>query len=170
MKIIQVLLSQCIRLLTAGSHRQTLDRPSFLRLLRNFEERYGFLQGPIKVEEYNVDSGVTFLQGQYKNIFITKFALYRNGMLAEANVSTDEVDQFLDDVLSWSKKELGNVAFEEPTLRRAYLSQLEIELDIALSQFFKEFSEVGKHIAEFVRAYGQNTDEFEMSSLSSHCD
>jgi hypothetical protein len=122
------------------------------------------------VEDYNVDSGITFLQGQYKNTVITKFALYRNGVLAEANAPTEEIDGFLDDVLSWGRMEFGSGAFDEPTLRRAYLSQLEIELDIALGRAFSEFTELGKHIADKVRGYGQNTQQFELSSLSLHCD
>jgi hypothetical protein len=141
-----------------------------LRLIRKFEERYGFLQGPQRVEDYNVDSGITFLQGQYNNTFITKFALHTNGVLAEANASTEEIDGFLDDVLSWGTMELGSGAFQETTLRRAYLSQLEIELDIALGRAFSEFMELGKYITNTVQGYGQNTYQFEVSSLSLHCD
>jgi hypothetical protein len=91
-------------------------------------------------------------------------------VLAEGNAPTEEIDAFLDDVLSWGRIETGSGAFEEPTLRRAYVSQLEIELDVALGGAFSEFMKLGKYITDTVRGYGQNTQQFELSSLSLHCD
>jgi hypothetical protein len=120
--------------------------------------------------DYNLDSGIVFLQGQHKATTITKFSLYRNGVLAQANARTDEIDIFLDDALSWAATELGFSAFDEPVFRRAYLSQLGLELDIDLAQPFTDFLEFGRSISNAVRAYGQNTGEFEITSLSIHCD
>jgi hypothetical protein len=170
MKIVEVLEGQCIRLLAAGSQAQNIDQPALVRLFRKFEDRYGFLQGPRMATDYNLDSGIAFLRGQYKATTITKFSLYRNGVLAEANARTDEIDNFLDDAFSWASTELGFNAFDEPSLRRAYLSQLEVELDIDLAQAFADFLKFGRSISDVVRTYGQNTGEFGIISLAMHCD
>jgi hypothetical protein len=120
--------------------------------------------------DYNLDSGIAFLQGKHKATTITKFSLHRNGVLAQGNARTDEIDIFLDDALSWATTELGFSAFDEPMLRRAYLSQLGVELDIHLAQAFTDFLKFGRNISNAVRAYGQNTGEFQVTSLSMHCD
>src|SRR5579859_7646320 len=169
-RITQPMLSQCIRLLTVHSQGQSPDRPLFLKLLRSFEERYGFLQAPRTLADYDINAGITFLEGQYTDTLISKFTVSSNGILAEANAPTDDIDRFLDDVISWANRELGRREFEEQITRRAYLSQLEVQIDLSLSRAFSEFLQIGARIAETVRTYGQNTQEFELSNIALHSD
>ncbi len=172
MKIINTLLNQSIRLLTPASSLpgEVVGRPELLRLMRNLELKYGFLQGPRVVAEYNLESGITFLEGQFGTMPITKLSVHGNGVLAEANASTDVLDEFIDDLMSWANEQLGCVIYTEPTIKRAYLSQFEMELDVGLGAAFSEFVEIGRRIAVVLKANGQNVSDFEVNELSLHCD
>jgi hypothetical protein len=171
MKVKSYLLNQNIRILTLGSAEQQGrgGRPGLIRLARNLELKYGFLQGPRIVSDYNFQTGVTFLEGQFGETFITKLAVHGNGVLAEANASTEAIDDFLEDLISWAAAELGTTFTEVPG-SRGYLSQIEAEFDASLGEAFSEFLQFGKRIAERLTSYGVNTENFEMSQLAFHCD
>jgi hypothetical protein len=141
-----------------------------MRLVRATEERYGFLQGPRVVSDYNLQNGITFLDGQFGTTLITKLSVHGNGVLAEANDTTDQIDAFLDDLISFSNELLGFTVFTEPDLRRAYLSQFEAEIENGLAESFSEFTEIGRKISSIVKSYGANSSPFEVTELALHCD
>jgi hypothetical protein len=72
-----------------------------LNLSKACEERYGFLQAPRVLADYDLSKGVTFLHGHFDHRVIDKFQVFSNGIVAEAKLDTDECDRFLDDVLKW---------------------------------------------------------------------
>jgi hypothetical protein len=132
--------------------------------------RYGFLQGPRTVQEFDANKGIIFLVGQFDEWVIDKFVLFTNGVLAEAKVPTEKIDAFLDDIIAWGRNELGKPPLDANTIKRSYLSQIEIEMDFQLGELMPEYAELGKWIADTSRAYGQNTPTFEFSGLTLHAD
>jgi hypothetical protein len=171
MKVTNYLLNQSIRILTPASPEQDRGgRPALIRLVKDVELRYGFLQGPRAVADYNLQSGVTFLEGQFGDTYITKLSVHGNGVLAEANDTTDAIDGFLDDLLVWASDQLGTEIFTELVQSRSYLSQIEVELNTGLDEAFAEFVEFGKRIAQSLKSHGLNAADFEISQLALHCD
>src|SRR4051794_2902817 len=171
MKITSFLLNQNIRVLTPGSPPPSnLGRADLTRFVRNVEHRYGFLQAPRVVSDYNLQNGMTFLEGQFHEIYISKLSVHGNGLLVEASAPTDAMDAFLDELISLASAELGSGLFEENERRRSYLSQFEAELEAGLGEAFKEFIDFGKHIADALKLYSLNTRDFELSQLAFHCD
>src|ERR1700730_1547731 len=138
-----------------------------LNLTKACEERYGFLQSPRVLADFDLSKGVTFLHGYFQNQYvIDRFQVYENGMLAEAKVDTDICDAFLDDVLQWVTSR-GGIKFDsETTSPRFYLSQLEMLSDIELNHAFSKIAPMGRRVADVIRSYNQITPDLELSGVS----
>ena len=138
-----------------------------LDFVRSFESRYGFFQGPRTVEELNTQNGITFLRGQFRREwFIDKFQLFTQGVLVEAKVPTKEIEAFLDDASVWARQKLDLKEAAITPISRFYLSQVEVEADVALGRELAQFDSVGKQVGEMLRAYGQPVLDFEAADIT----
>jgi hypothetical protein len=136
-----------------------------LNLSKACEERYGFLQAPRVLSDYDLSKGVTFLHGYFNNRVIDKFQVFSHGIVAEAKLDTDECDRFLDDVLKWIT-ERGGVEFASSDPSRFYNSQLEIQSDLELGRSFPKLAPFGRQLSDILRSYGQPVPDYECSGLS----
>jgi len=156
MKVVEIQGNQCIRLFKP-SPPVPPDNVKALNFIRGIESRYGFFQGPRTIADVNLQSGVAFLRGQFKNRwFIEKFQLFNHGITAEAKVATDELDEFLDDATSWARQQLGFSEREFDFGARLYLSQIEVEIDLPFDAAFARFEEFGAHLAALAKSYGRD--------------
>lgn len=170
MKISKYLNSQCIMLFTPNTE-ETTDNATILNLIRSIEERYGFLQGPRAVSEFNPKDGITFLEGQFKKEHrISRFQFFDNGLLAEGPIPTETLDDFLDDLRQWTGEYAVRPYVEVAPQARAYLSEIEVEVDLDIEDYFEVFSAVGKEISERVESYGQNVLDFKATQITLSCD
>jgi hypothetical protein len=137
-----------------------------LNLTKACEERYGFLQGPRALSEFDLSKGITFLHGYFQNQHvIDRFQVYENGILAEARIDTDICESFLDDAVAWVANK-GGVKFDrDPNAPRLYQSNLEIESTVRFS-IFERVAPIGGLIAEALRSYNQNASDWEMAGIS----
>lgn len=163
MELSSIILSQAIRLgKVTGIGGGVIYG---LNLSKACEERYGFLQAPRVLADYDLNKGITFLHGYFDKAVIDKLQVFPNGILVEAQVDTDRCDRFLDDVLKWVT-ERGGIEFTQPdSIIKAYLSQLEVKSDVSLESYF-QLTDLGKHIADILRGYGQTTSDYVPSGLS----
>src|SRR5205823_1382613 len=129
MNVSAILFGQAFRLFRTTS----IDVPEEYmgaNAFRALEKRYGFFRGPRELKEYESKNGITFERGLFrKQNVIDRLVLFENGILAEGALSTDIVDEFIDDVLEWLQKEIR--ANAEIT-SVGYLSHLEFESNINL--------------------------------------
>jgi len=164
MKPSNIILSQAIRVgKVSGPGGGTIYG---LNLSKACEERYGFLQAPRVLADYDLSKGITFLHGFFENRVIDKFQVFPNGIVAESKLDTDECDRFLDDILKWII-ERGGMEFtpSEPVIR-LYFSQLEIQSGVELARSFPQLAFLGRQIGDILRGYGQTTPDYEFSGLS----
>jgi hypothetical protein len=167
-KITDITFSQAIRFLSvSGQGGGTLYG---VNLIRALEMRYGFWESPKTVADYDLNKGVTFLHGLFDREFvIDKFQVYTNGILAEAKVPTDKIDEFLDDVTEWAQTDVG-LRISEGESKKLYNSHLEVFAEFPLTRALRQFSKLGDHITNLTRAYGVNTSRFHVSSISLNAD
>src|SRR3712207_5290126 len=99
MKLEQILSGRVMRIIEVSGPGEGMINAA--ALARGCEERYSFLQGPRVVSDYNLESGVTFLRGYFNGRIIERFQIFQNGLLAEAETDTHELDFFLDDFTRW---------------------------------------------------------------------
>jgi hypothetical protein len=165
MKLLNILLGQAVRLMKISAPGGGTIYG--LNLAKACEERYGFLQAPRTLADYDASKGITFLHGYFQNkVVIDKFQVFENGLLVEAKVDTDECDAFLDDVMNWTR-ERGGIEFSvAPDAPRLYLSQLEVQSAISLPQAFPKLAPFGRQIADVLRSYRQIMSDWEFSGLS----
>jgi len=163
MKLNSVLFGQIIRTMKLSEPAGGLYG---IKLVRACEERYGFLQGPRTISEFDLTKGITFLHGYFEHRFvIDRFQVYNNGLLVEAKVDTDECARFLTDVMAWLTEAAG-VSFDEADSRSFYLSHVEAQLDVALADSFPKFRELGQLIANTLRSYGHSLPDLNVSSFA----
>ena len=166
MKITEIVGGQCIWLLPPRDTSKT-DTVRALKILRAIEERYGFLQAPRMLADYDFQKGVTFTFGQFHNDWIIeKLQIFNNGILVEAKTETSKIESFLDEIIDWAIAEFDVKFPAEKFLGRAYLSQFEIHVDMNLGELFAQFSECGGFITECLNAYGLNSPSYEAVQLT----
>ena len=142
-----------------------------LSLIRGLQGRYGFLQAPSKLEEYNYATGITFLQGDFREQFsIDRFQVFENGLAAMASkVDTAALDEFIDDVISWARDDMG--VKQDTPKARSYLSNLEFESDFSLDHCFGLMADVGRAVSSTVAGYGfENVGQYGLSSIAFNYD
>ena len=164
MRLERVLLGRSIRLLRiCGPEGGEIYGPN---LAKACEARYGFLQSPRRLEDFDFAKGVTFQYGYFENkIVIEKFQVFQNGMLVEAKITADECDAFLDDVVEWIGKEGGISATEENASARFYYSNLEVHGSFSLAEELPQLHQISREIAEKLREYHQTTVDYELVGL-----
>jgi hypothetical protein len=164
MRVNKILFGQVIRLATiSGSGGGDIYG---LNLTKACEERYGFLESPRHLADYDLSKGVTFLHGYFNNRFvIDKFQVYSNGLLVAAKVSTDECDEFLNDVVDWVT-ERGGIQYKDTDRKTFYSSNIEAELAAPISAAFPQFSRLGQQVSDALRTYGHIVPDMDVSALA----
>lgn len=151
MKLVQIDLGQAVRFVPIGGLQGKLYGPN---LARPFEHRYGFLQGPQTVEQWDINKGVAFRHGVFEGILIEKFTLFPDGVVCETKVDTKIADKFIDDALAWAR-EAGGFPIPE-AVSRGYVSRIIVHMDVALDKAVAGLVEFGKEAAKTVRSYGRH--------------
>jgi hypothetical protein len=162
MKVEKMLFGQAIRFIDVV--REDTKDFSLFEMTRAIQARYGFLEAPTKLADYNYDTGVTYLVGRFDRKFIKRFQIYRLGLLCEVEASTDVCDAFLDDIIGWLERDFTQVGREKP-LTRGYQSNLEVSSEINLGDAFAEIDTVGRMLQETIKLYSPESPQFELSSI-----
>jgi hypothetical protein len=122
-------------------------------LLRAFETRYGFLQGPRSVTDFDTAKGITFVHGFFgDNIVIDRFQIFNDGVVCETRAPVEQADLFIEDALKWASEEANLEA--GPERARIYNSHIVVQTSAQVEEKFGIFSDVGSQIARIIGTYG----------------
>lgn len=162
MKLVQIELGQAIRFVPISGLQGKLYGPN---LARPFEQRYGFLQGPQTVEQWDLNKGIGFRHGVFEEVLIEKFTLFPDGVVCETKVDTKIADKFIDDVLAWARETAGFAIPESGS--RGYVSRIHVQMDVALDKVITGLLEFGKEAAKTVQSYGRHgvTQDYGVAGL-----
>jgi len=170
MKVSNYLMSTVIRLVKDNPP----DSPNkaYIGDLSNaLRDRYSFLQWPVKIEEFDLQKGINFLHGRFKeDQIIDKIQVYSNGVYCEAKLPNEVIEEFVDDVFEWVHKDFGLILDDAIAPSRFYTSQLEVKSDYSPAQALSKFSPIGDKITQFLNSYGQVIPAFETTHLAFLCD
>jgi hypothetical protein len=150
----KIIFGQAIQFLETG---ESSRRFSPVPLIRELQDRYGFVQVPHKVADLDFTAGVNFLQGYFKDIVIDKFQVYNNGLLCEAAADNQQCAEFLDEVLEWAPPHF-NVSVRPRW--KAFQSKLEISSSKDIRNSFAKFAGVGAAITRLLESYGSNAPPY----------
>jgi hypothetical protein len=169
MKLVSVLGAKVVRLFPVRAEEGRVV--SAAALARAFEARYGFLQGPHTVQEYEMSNGVVFQRGMFGGKpVIDKFTIYNDGVVCDLSADSSIADSFIDDVIAWARDEQFLATQTSEVIRRAYLSNVDVQMDIDASTAFPGFDELCGRIAETIRSYGQHAPDFKPTMFGFHGD
>lgn len=138
-----------------------------LNLAKACEEKYGFLEAPRRLSDFDLTNGITFLHGYFRDRFvIDKFQVFKNGFLAEAKTDTDDCDAFINDVIDWVQREGALQFTEQPGAPKIYLSNIEVRSNISFAKRLRDVSALGLEIASIMRSHGYNGPDWKLSGLA----
>jgi len=124
-------------------------------LVKALQERYGFVQVPTTVAQFNLASGIEFFHGYFQGrVVIDRFQIFNNGILVEGKCDTNDCDAFIDDVFGWASSSAGLSITPNSALGTPYLSQIVVGSDIDLSGYFRQLSEFSSAMSAKVASYG----------------
>jgi len=132
-----------------GGHELTTGRFSLLDTGKAITERYGFLKSPQTLEEWQHSEGAKFSHGRHHETIITQLIIYGRGFAVDTEVSTDESEKILLDLIQWGSTKFG---VRLPTPRRAdlaFVSNLTFVADISLDWLHPALRMLGERVTPF---------------------
>jgi hypothetical protein len=169
MKVISTLYAQAIRF---GTLRPSKGNSLYgINLVRAFEERYGFLESPKTVADFDVSKGITFLHGFFEDkVVIEKAMLYNNGILIETKSTTDDCINIIADIVVWANQNASFIFEEDHSSPKMYLSHFEVEAGVNLQRISDKFQLLSDEINRYMISYGEVGRDYKFSSLAFQLD
>lgn len=167
MKLLSIELSQVARRL---SIMNTRGQPYLPDVFAGFRERYGFVEIPDRIEEWNNAKGIALRHGRFQDIAITQLQIFSNGVLAESKAPTEVVDAFVEDVILWTLERFSLEEFEIEPPKKTFDSHIVVRSEVDLSKHFSGLTEIGTAIDEHLEAYGHIVPNYVLSGFTMHAD
>lgn len=134
-------------------------------------DRYKFLQAPTKIEDFDLQKGMEFIHGIFNNDHVIgKLRIHNNGVFCEAELPTEAISEFLEDVFEWARQDMGMTLEDAVEPNQYFSSHLEVETDISLAPALGKFSSIGDKLTALMTSYGQQVPSFEATHLAFQCD
>jgi hypothetical protein len=165
MRLVNTLFSQAIRF---GEFRLLNGKQLYGRkLVQALEDRYGFIQTPRTVAEFDLTKGISFAHGYYDDrIVIQMLQIYNNGILVETESSTTECLSIIKDVTDLAKDEVS-FAFDESSERpQIYQSHIEVETLANLQEKIVAFERISDELNRLVVGNNEIYRNYQFSGLS----
>jgi len=163
MRLEKVLLAHAARII--GLATANLYMRNAVRML---QERYEFVQVPTTADQLLPEEGqpLVFEHGQLvhegRPIVIHKLQIYRQAMVVETGLTTDDSDLVLGDLIRAGRERGLITRVGTPLL---YISQLEIGLDSTLEQACPISRAIGARLLEVLTRYAYGPPSFPMPQV-----
>jgi len=164
MKLLGIQHGQAIRFLDVERGNPQLVYG--INVAKAFEQKYGFVEGPRTVKDFDLTNGITFLHGIFQSqIVIDKVKVYSNGLIVETKEDTDFCVAFIMDVMEWAKNEIGIVLMPNKKSPDLYMSTLEVQMDADLAEPFSHFDKISELIENMLRSYRMPLPKYKVSGF-----
>lgn len=97
-------------------------------------QRYSFAQMP-SIDDLSKNER-SFKLGKFNDFQITEMGVYSDGFIVASATDTDLIDEFIDDILAWSKNEFGLIEPPGTKNERSYESYLVVKSQTDLAKAF----------------------------------
>lgn len=167
MELLNPLQTQVIRFLRP----EPSDGPFFPDIARAIRRRYSFVAGPETVADFDVSlDGVAFGHGHLQGSVIDSFKVYQEGIVAEARLSSEVIDGFLDDLQEFVSSEFGVKLGPGAGPKRLYVSRIEVRSDAPLTAALARLDPFFDALTVAVRSYGLNAQGYGLGGLTAVSD
>ena len=134
-----------------------------------FYERYGFLEGPQRVADYDWSNGISYLHGIYiEKWVIDRCQIFENGIIVESKCPVETCEEFIADAIKWLQEE---VEIEiEPLRSVGHHSQVEVKFESGILRNFEIFDLICSSLTNLLEINHPHKMKFEFSGFSIHTD
>lgn len=163
MRMTEQLLTRAVRF-----GRMSGDMPVFAPdMVEAVRERYRFWEYPTKISECDLDSdGAVFTTGISNGNHIDGIRVLRSGIMVQGLLSTDLLDDVIDDLLAMTQDRFSLTFTETDPVSRAYMSAVAVEMTGAFPDKLGALRDVQNAMASGLRANGFTTNGYEFNSLT----
>jgi hypothetical protein len=114
-------------------------------IFAEFAARYKFAKAPEAKDVTISPLNISFQDGVFESangtpIYVS-LTVHDDGLVAETRASTDESERFLQDALTWFSSEFELPSYKDLGIKRIYVSELVVEMQLSMSIFSDEFLE-----------------------------
>lgn len=135
-------------------------------------DRYQFLKAPTYDDIVNArikGEGLKFLDGTFKTATGQKVAveltIHRDGVMLDTRSNTDDGDAMIEDALGWLHQDLGLADPRSLSIKKIYVSSLNLTLDRSLNLVNPGFERFASHLQETTKSNVPRLD-FEVGSIA----
>lgn len=165
MEIIRHLRSSAVRFFQLK--RANIFAPDFVQ---GVKERYRFWVAPSGPQEFDVERGVGFSTGSFQETTITDLKFYANGILVEADATTELLDGLIDDLAKWITEKFDCEYEESSPVAKGFTSSLEIKANPNLTDKISGLEGVAERLTIMVAGYGITLPQYELSGITLQTD
>jgi hypothetical protein len=130
-------------------------------------KKYQFASSPKNLLDLNSDKALSFQAGSFVNSkhenILVSLAIYSNGLSADVSSSTDDSDEFLNEVAAGLSKEFGLTV--PSNAGRAYVSQLDVEMQFSPHAVNPRLSILADLLSATVKPIDGKRKEFDFGAL-----
>ena len=117
-------------------------------------EAYKFKKYPLPQEVLDDSVGIKFENGEFitkkDNPIRVNLTFYNDGLIADTQSSTDDTDDFLDEVLTHYSEDFDAPRYEDVITRRNYVSQIYVTTDKSLELINPKLKEISNYLSKNV--------------------
>ena len=133
-------------------------------------EIYAFAKAPKHPLDLNEQKGLAYEMGTFVNskgipVNIT-FTTYNDGFVVDTLSSTDDCNEFLEQLTAWMSQEYKFTDASLLGIRKAYRSQIDVELEVSLKILNPHLSGLLTMIEDRVKAFDGKPKHYEIGALN----
>ncbi len=167
MKLVSVEFSQITFLTTIVAPRGNLYLPE---VVAGAQERYEFVEVPKTLAAMRDPNGALFQMGKYRDFVIDQLKVYTDGILVQSKAPIEDVETFLDDLLSWLDETFEAKVSEFASSQKMYDSHLVVRLKVDLQRHLKMLDRICQILSSHLDSYGIASPAFIPTGLRCHAD
>ena len=167
MKLINYHISQVTYLSTVVRHAGQHYMPD---MLNKIQQRYGFVESPKTLSDWNPQSGIKFKHGKFEDIAIAEFSLYSDGVIANASAPVEVIERFVDDAINWTKQAWQAEEVSSLPSVKLFDSQVFVQCAIDFGSTLEKIKVLGNNISSLLARYGTPTKPYTISGIQLHND
>jgi hypothetical protein len=130
--------------------------------------KYRFAKAPKNLLDLDEQKALSFKAGTFVNSkgrpILVAFNIHNDGLVVDTSSSTDDSTEFLVEITEWMAREYHLVVPSD--VKKAYVSQIDVESDISLSIVNPKLTRVLKFLETNVKPADGRSRQFEVGALN----
>lgn len=143
----------------------------FPAIVEGLVEKCGFMKFPQKIEDFDENKGVEFLNGRWGNVTIEALKVFNNGIQLDTRVSTGESERIIQEAINWAVSTYGITFSPKMVSRTGYVSDLTFHTDVPiLGSAYPPIQHLIARCSELSKSIRNDSTPWQPTVLTIHSD